>query len=90
MKKSIILVFALLIMFGGVPVWAEEVNSIINHNTINGEIEINKKIGFLPLINRVSITAGKTILANVFGNEFDPVDMDKGWYGTLAFKIDLD
>ncbi len=91
MKKLLLIAVAVMFLVGGTaPVFAEEGNSIINHNTVNGEIEINKKITFLPFVDRVSITAGKVILANVFGNEFDPVDGDKGWYGVLTFKIDLD
>jgi len=92
MKKLIIIaVAAMLVMSMGVmPVMADDTKSIITHNTVNGEIEINKKITFLPFVDRISITAGKVILANVFGDEFDPVDGDKGWYGILTFKIDLD
>lgn len=63
--------------------------SIINHNKIIGEIEVNKKFKFL-FIDRVSVAAGKTVLTNVFGNEFDPVSIKRGWYGKLTFKIDLD
>ena len=90
MKKSIVLALVLIAALICVPAFAEDVNSIINHNTVNGEIEINKKISFIPFVDRVSITAGKVVLANVFGDEFDPVDGDKGWYGILTFKIDLD
>ena len=82
------LILAVLIMFVVTPAFAGG-NDIINHNKISAEWEVNKKFKFL-FIDRVSVTAGKDILVNSFGDDFDGVDSDKGWYGTFAFKTDLD
>jgi hypothetical protein len=87
MKKLILTVFAVCVMVS--PVFAESPGeSIINHNEVFVGHDLNKKIDFL-FIDRIAIQTRKTLYVNAFGNEFDPTPIDKGWYGGIVFKTDL-
>ena len=88
MKKSIMLLAVAVFLMGGVPAFADSAGtSVINHNDVSGQYFIGKKISNTKKqTTSISLGVKKTILVNAFGDEFDPVPLNKGWGGVLEMR----
>ncbi len=88
MKKSIILIAAIVLSLAFAPFsFAKESSNVIIHNTISAELKVSKKI---TKNTKIAVTTGKHIFVNSFGDEFDAVEDDKGWYGIIGFEIEFE
>ena len=89
MKKLIVAMLALAVTCAAAPVFAG--TGVIDHNTVAAELKVSKKVTKSETASsKIAVTAGKDIFVNAFGNEFDAVEDDKGWYGILGYEIQFE